>query len=130
MPSNTEIVRQLYEAFGQRDLDALRELLHPDVEWIQCAGFPGGGQRHGFEEVAAKVFTGLRSEWDHFEAAVEEFLEAPGRVIVLGRYRGTHTETGKSMEAVFAHVYDLAEGRIRRFRQYADTHPMVEAMRS
>ena len=33
------------------------------------------------------------------------------------------------MEAVFAHVYDVADGRITRFRQFTDTVPLVEAAR-
>ncbi len=47
MRVNIEVVREMYEAFAQKDESALRELLHPKVDWIQCAGFPGGGHRHG-----------------------------------------------------------------------------------
>ena len=40
---------------------------------------------------------------------------------VLGNYTGRHKETGKSMRAATAHVFDIRNGRIRRFRQYTDT---------
>ena len=126
MPSEASpvsIVKDLYDAFARRDADALRAILHPDVEWIQCAGFPGA------EQVIEKVFGGLRSEWRDFAAPVEEYLDAGAHVVVLGRYTGTHGVTGRTMQAVFAHVYEVREGRIVHFRQVADTWPMVAVMR-
>ncbi len=43
---------------------------------------------------------------------------------------GTHEQKGLSMEAVFAHVYDVENRRIARFRQFTDTVPVVEAARA
>ena len=125
----TDVVRALYDAFATRDAEALRGVLHKDVEWIQCEGFPGGGRRRGAEEVVEKVFFGLRSVWEGFKAPVEEILDAGDRVVALGHYEGTHADTHRSMKAVFAHVYDVKDGRIVRFRQYTDTWPMVAAIR-
>ncbi len=126
---NVTIARDLYDAFGRKDEARLRKLLHPEVEWIQCAGFPGGGHRHGIEEVLGRVFGALRNAWRDWRVEVDEYLDAGDAVVVLGRYAGTHGETGRSMEAVFAHVYDVEDGRITRFRQFTDTVPLVEASR-
>ena len=122
------IAKDLYDTFGRKDEARLRELLHPEVEWIQCAGFPGGGHHHGVNEVFEKVFGALRSAWRDWRVEVDEYLDAGDAVIVLGRYAGTHSETGRSMEAVFAHVYDLDDSRITRFRQFTDTYELVKAM--
>ena len=126
---NVTIARDLYDALGRKDEARLRKLLHPEVEWIQCAGFPGGGHRHGIEEVLGRVFGALRNAWRDWRVEVDEYLDAGHAVVVLGRYAGTHGETGRSMEAVFAHVYDVEDGRITRFRQFTDTVPLVEASR-
>lgn len=123
------LVRSLYDAFARKDAAALRAILAPDVDWIQCAGFPGGTRTRGAEAVIDKVFGALRSAWTDFEAPVTEYLDAGATVVALGHYAGTHAETGRAMHAVFAHVYDVADGRIVRFRQIADTWPMVAAMR-
>ncbi len=124
---NLTIAKDLYDAFGRKDEARLRELLHPEVEWIQCAGFPGGGHHHGVKEVFEKVFGALRSAWRDWRVEVDEYLDAGDAVVVLGGYAGTHGESGRSMEAVFAHVYDVEGGRITRFRQFADTAPITEA---
>ncbi len=127
--NNLRNVQDLYDAFRRKDDARLRRLLAADVEWIQCAGFPGGGRRQGVEEVLEKVFAGLHGEWRDFRAEVDEYLDAGASIVVLGRYAGTHGQTGRSMEAVFAHVYDVQDGRITRFRQFTDTVPIVEAAR-
>ena len=123
-----EVVRAMYDAFARKDELALRRLLAHDVEWNQCPGFPGGERRKGAEEVLAKTFGGLRSAWRGFEAKVESLHASGTLVFALGRYRGVHVETGKAMEALFAHVYEVRDGRIVRYQQYCDTAPMVAAM--
>ncbi len=129
MKKNIQVIEELYEAFARKDTERLRQLLHPDVEWIQCEGFPGGDRRRGVDEVLDKVFGGLRSEWSDFRAIAEEYLDSGDKIVVLGRYTGAHAASGKSMSAVFAHVYDVTEDKVTRFRQFTDTQPIVAAMR-
>ena len=129
-PTNAvSLVQDLYDAFGRKDEERLRAILHPEVEWIQCAGFPGGGHRRSADEVVEKVLRGLNTEWKGFQVRIDEYLDAGDAVVVLGHYAGTHSRSGKAMEAIFAHVYEVADGRIVRFRQITDTVPIVEAMR-
>ena len=127
MSNNVQVVEDMYDASGRNDEARLRQLLHPDIEWIQCAGFPGGGHRHGVDEVLEKVFRSLRAEWNDWRTEIEEYLNAGEKVVVLGQYAGTHTATKRPMTAVFAHVYDVKAGRITRFRQFTDTHELVKA---
>jgi ketosteroid isomerase-like protein len=129
LSSNLVLVQDLYDAFGKKDETRLRKILHPEVEWIQCAGFPGGGHRRSADEVLENVLGGLNTEWKDFQVLIDEYLEAGRAVVVIGRYAGRHSATDKEMEALFAHVYEVEDGRIIRFRQIADTAPMVDAMR-
>lgn len=49
-------------------------------------------------------------------------LPASGdRVVVPGRYAGTNKATGKALDAQFAHVLTVTDGRIVGFQQYTDT---------
>ena len=108
----------------------LRELIASDVEWQQCEGFPGGEHRSGIESVLAGVLRGNKATWQGFAVAIDEYVCDRDIVVAIGSYSGTHSLTGKSMRSVFTHVYDVADGRIQRFRQFADTWPMVAAMQS
>ncbi|MCK5942932.1 MAG: nuclear transport factor 2 family protein [Planctomycetes bacterium] len=123
----THVVQAMYAAFAANDEPRLRELISEDVEWIQCEGFPGGEHRHGIESVLQGVLRGNKTTWNDFRVDLDEYLAADDRVAVFGSYAGQHSVTGKSMRAVFTHVYDVRDGRIVRFRQYCDTWPMVRA---
>ena len=98
--NNLRTVQELYDAFGRKDDARLRQLLAADVEWIQCAGFPGGARRHGVEEVLETVFAGLHGEWRDWRVEIDEYLDAGASIVALGRYAGTHGQTGRSMEAI------------------------------
>lgn len=126
---NVTLVQDMYAAFGAKDETRLRAILHEEVEWIQCPGFPGGGHRRSASEVLEKVLGGLNMTWNDFQVRLDEYLDAGRSVVVIGHYAGTHAETKKPMESLFAHVYEVEDGRIVRFRQIADTAPIVEAMR-
>ena len=127
--SPLETIQSLYEAFAAGDEATLRELLAPDVEWNQCAGFPGGAQRHGADDVLDSILRGNKTTWVGFAAPVERFVADGDTVVALGAYAGTHSETGLAMRSVFAHVYRVGGGRVVHFDQVADTWPMVAAAR-
>lgn len=117
----------MYEAFGDKDEERLRRVIHPAVAWNQCPGFPGGASRRGIDEVLTHVLHGNSTTWTGFGVQIDELIESGSRVVALGSYSGVHHRTGKSMQALFAHVYEVNDGRIERFDQITDTWPMVEA---
>lgn len=126
--NNLAIVQRLYAAFGQRDWPTIYELFASDIEWIQNEGFPGGGRHVGADAVLNNVLAKFRPEWISWQAVVTEWLDAGHAIVALGEYRGTHRATGKSAIAAFAHVYEVREGRITRFRQFTDTAMIRDAM--
>lgn len=128
--TNLEIVQRMYAAFGERDRVTILELFDPHIEWVQNAGFPGGGRHFGAEAVLNDVFAKFRLEWDAWQAVVTEWLDAGEAIIAIGEYRGTFQATGRSMTAAFAGVYRVRAGRIVSFRQYTDTAKIAEAMKS
>lgn len=128
--SPEDVVRRMYRAFGASDEAGLREVIHADVEWNQCAGFPGGDRRRGIESVLAGVLHGNKSTWTGFKAVVADYVASGDRVVAIGYYEGVHSKTGKSMRADFTHAYRVEGDQIVRFDQVADTWPMVAAAQS
>lgn len=123
-----EIVREMYRAMRAGDDEAFTALCTDDLVWQQSAGFPGGSTWHGAAAVIENVFRANARRWTAFAFTEEEMFAADDRVVVLGHYSGSSPATGKAMRSAVAHVYDLREGRIARFRMFADTHPMWQAM--
>lgn len=126
--TNIETIQELYRCFREKDDEGFRQLCTDDLEWIQNRGFPNGAVRKGAEAVIEGVFKGNRSQWEGFAYHIEQFFDAGTSVVVIGRYEGRHYKTQKPMQAAAAHVYDLRDGKICRFRMFADTKPMWDAM--
>ncbi|MGA2715921.1 MAG: nuclear transport factor 2 family protein [Bryobacteraceae bacterium] len=124
MSANLELIKRTY-AVGP---EALMPALAPDVEWTEAAGFPYAGTYRGIDEIVKNVFARLGSEWEGFKPDVENFYDAGGKIIATGFYRGTYRKTNLPMEASFAHVFTLEDGKIVRFVQYVDSRKVWEAI--
>jgi ketosteroid isomerase-like protein len=125
-PSDT--IREVYRAMRAGDDATFTALCTHDLEWVQSAGFPGGSTWHGAAAVIKNVFRANAERWQGFAFTETELFHTEDRVVVLGHYSGTAPATGKAMRTSVAHVYDLRDGKICRFRMFADTHPMWLAM--
>ncbi len=119
--NNLEIVQKLYQWFSQKEFDKIRNILSPNIEWIQNKGFPNGSTHYGIEQVLSGVLTNFKKDWNSWNAIVNEWLDSGNIIICLGYYEGTHKITNKSMKADFAHVYWLKDLKIYKFQQFTDT---------
>lgn len=127
--SNLEIVQELYCAFAAGDIDQCLSLFDEDIEWIEAEGGPYGGTYHGRDAVLENIIVPLGEDWEEFLIDTERFIDGGDTIVGLSTYRGTYRETGKSLEAPVAHVWDLDNGMVTRFQQYVDTELNNEPMR-
>jgi uncharacterized protein len=126
--NNIEVIQELYRAFREKDYDAFLRISTDDLEWIQNKGFPEGATYKGASEVIEAVFKANHSNWEGFAYNIEQFLNASNSVIVIGSYTGSNRISGRSMSAAAAHIYDLRDGKVCRFRMFADTKAIWDAM--
>ena len=118
MGANAELVRDAYAAFGRGDIASVIAMLDEKVEWTSPRTLPHGGDFSGPDQVG-KFFEGIGAAWDSLALDVESVDEAGGNVIGVLRAAGTRKNGGaQSYGAV--HVFDIANGKIRRFREYVD----------
>jgi ketosteroid isomerase-like protein len=115
-------VRRLYAAMAAHDGRGILATLHPEFVGEVTAGMPldAGGEHHGPEAMLAEVWGPV---FRHVDVRVEaqESYPTPDGAIVLGRYRGTGRATGAPLDAVFAHVLEVRDGRVARLRQITDS---------
>ncbi|MEI2580513.1 nuclear transport factor 2 family protein [Scytonema sp. PRP1] len=126
--NNIEVIQELYRAFREKDYDAFLRISTEDLEWVQNEGFPGGATHKGASEVVERVFKANNNNWEGFAYEIKEILDAGTTVIVIGMYSGRHHVSSKFMRAAAAHLYDLRDGKICRFRMFADTKTIWDAM--
>jgi ketosteroid isomerase-like protein len=124
---SVEIIAELYEALARRDLPAIQSLIDPEIIVSQTALLPWGGEYHGFEGVQ-QFFTELFRSVES-QLAVDEFVDAGDRVIVIGSTRGHVRATGATFNIRAVHVWTVKGGRGVRFEPNVDTPKMLEALR-
>jgi ketosteroid isomerase-like protein len=69
----------------------------------------------GPHAVAEGVFQRFVSDVENFAVVPEHFVESGDSVVVEGRYRGKMKATGTTVDAQFAHVWQLQNGKVVRF---------------
>lgn len=122
MSATVDLVKAFYAALGRGDVPALLGLLHPALEWTEAEGFPYySGTWRRPDDVLEKLIVPLTADWDNFSAIADDFIAEGDRVVSLGAYAGVSKATGKAMRAPFAHVWRVADGKLKRFDMYADT---------
>lgn len=120
---NVELVQGIYDAFAAGDVAGVLGRMSPDIVWNEAESYPyaDGNPYVGPMAVASGVFARCVGEWDGFAVAVEEILDAGDTIVVLCRYRGAFKATGRHQNAQVVHVWRVADGKVSRFQQYADT---------
>jgi uncharacterized protein len=123
MADSVALVRSVYEAFAKGDVRTVLGLLSDKVEWNEAEHFPywPGGPIVGPQAVLTGVFARIPGDFDGFTVHVRRLVGAGDTVLAEVRYRATAKATGRRLDAQVAHVWDVRDGKIARFQQYADT---------
>jgi len=121
--ANQAVVEGLYRAFGAGDGATIAGLLAPDLVWIEAENGPYADRNpyNGPAAVFEGLFARLGAEYEGFAVNPVTFVSSGDRVVALGRYTGTNRATGEALDAQFAHVFTVSNGKVTRFQQYTDT---------
>jgi uncharacterized protein len=117
------IVQSFYANLAEGKPDAAFALCAGDIEWNEAEGNPLADRNpyRGASQIAEGVFGRLGAIFEGFAAMPDEFIAENGRVIVIGRYHGTHRKSGALLNCQAVHSWWVDGGKIVRFQQYADT---------
>jgi ketosteroid isomerase-like protein len=123
-----DAVRRLYRAFNERDTEAARELMGPDIEWVNPDDAIEPGTRHGYGEYQ-EALRSLRETFDRMVIEVER-IEASGDRVAAGltiRARGR----GSGLEATMRQggLWTFREGRAVRYEWFGDPDRPFELLR-
>jgi len=122
-------VKDLYAAFGRGDVPAVLGAFDAAIEWKEAEGvfYADRNPYVGPPAVADGVFGRIIGDVDNFAARPVNFIDAGDTVVAEGRYTGTWRATGTPMDAQFADVWQVRDGKIVRFQQYTDTGQWAKA---
>ena len=124
------VIRGMYDAIAQGDMSAIAAAMAPDIVWNEAESFPyaDGNPYVGADAIVKGLFARLGAEWESWNIDKQKFVECGDQVVVLGRYSGKYKATNKTIDAQFAHVWTVNDGKITSFQQYVDTAQVAQAV--
>ena len=123
---NIATMRGAYDAFARAILAQLPFDRQIERDRADVQGF-GPRHDHGIQAVINEVFEPTLERFDDFRVSAT-VSDAGERVVVIGRFLGRGKDTGNELNAPFAHVWTLRNGKVTQFQNYTDTANWLRAM--
>jgi uncharacterized protein len=124
-PELVEVVRAAYAAYSRGDVEAVLDLMHPDVEWHPPPTSVDPHPIHGREAVREYLAP------DFFEsqsAEPIEVIEEGDRILVVARVRAVGRGSGVEIDSTTYHLWTVTEGRASRFAAFVDREQALAAL--
>jgi ketosteroid isomerase-like protein len=123
---NVELVRGVYERWGEGDLSASIDLFDPNVVLVLGPQFPDAGSYSGIE--AIKAYTrGLLEPWTHFTIEAEEIVAGEDTVLVAVLQRGVGSTSGILTEFRYFQLWTFRDARVVRLQSIRERAEALEA---
>jgi ketosteroid isomerase-like protein len=129
-PGNADLLRPIYEEWGRGNWRSQFGVYHPHMEWGWSDEFPGlAGVYEDRRDPNPRLLAWL-SEWEHWRAEADDFLELGDHVVVLASYHGRGRGSGVEIHQDGAHVFELRDGKVVRLEIFASRDKAIESVRS
>ena len=119
-PRASDIVKRTYEAFDERDLKALADVSHPEIEITSVTGILAGHERpYKGEGALVDYLQDVERIWDEIELVPQDFIDLdPERVLVFGRVRARRQNS--RVDTPNAWLWELRSGQVLSVKVYAE----------
>jgi ketosteroid isomerase-like protein len=121
-----DLIRAAYAAYNRGEVEAVLDLLHPDVEWIPPPSSIDPHPRRGRDAVRQYLAPNF---FESQKAEPIEILEEGDRILVIARVRARGRGSGIEIDGTSFHLWTVAEGRATRFAAFGDRDEALAAFR-
>jgi ketosteroid isomerase-like protein len=127
---NVEVFKRGLEAYNRRDLDAMLEMVDPEVEFHAVLQVALGGEAvvyRGYDG-AREMVGDLDETLAPLHIEISEIRDLDDVLVATGSLRGHGTESGVDIESPYGLVVEFRNGRAVRIRDYLDPKQALEAV--
>lgn len=127
--SNTDTLKQGYEAFGRGDLDGATESFADSIRWEnpEAPQIPNNGVTEG-KDAVRQLFADLGTYWESFSIVPDEFIESGDTVVVLSHAEAKGKDTGKQVRLPWVHIWRFSGGQVTEVQALTDTALAADAL--
>ena len=116
--ANLDTINKFLEAYGKRDLEALKLVLAEDAKWISLGQHPFGGVKNGFEEVIA-FFDTMGSIMGRSNVRVEKLIVSENDTYVIEcQHIWTGREDGHNLDHLVCVLWKFEGSKIVEGRHF------------
>jgi len=130
--NNIQIIKNIYDAVGDGDVDAILDRVADDVDWAADAAgnaAPWYGQRIGKAGVAS-FFSDINSSIEISAFIPRSFAAGDDDVHLLVDWTFQPIATGREVSMTMHHYWRLRDGKVQQFRGSEDSAVTAEAFAS
>jgi ketosteroid isomerase-like protein len=125
--TSTELVQNLYAAFGRGDIATVLSFIDPDCQWvIPGEGSPIYGTYQGPSGVA-RFFQLLNESEEMLRFEPKEFFVNGDDVIALGFLQARIRATGKTTQTNWTMLFRFRNQKVAYYEMFADTAAQLAA---
>jgi ketosteroid isomerase-like protein len=107
---NVAVVKRVFEAFSNRDVDAMAELLDPEVLFEPAPTFARPHRSYVGHSGMRQYFEDVSATWERLEVNIQEYRHAGNYVLAFGRIYASGGGSVADDPASF--VWRLEGGRV------------------
>jgi ketosteroid isomerase-like protein len=123
---NVDVVRGMFAAFAERDLETMLASMDEEVEFLPVtANLTTGGVPYRGHEGIARYLEDVEQVWPQLRIYPEELRDLGDVVVALGRVRARGG--GMIIDQPTGWVFKMRDGRILRGRVYGTPEEALEA---
>ena len=126
---NVETFRRGSVAFNSRDVEALVDMVHPEVEWHPLLPVLLGGEATVYRghEGVREIFRELDEAFVELRSDQSEVRDLGEQVLAIGRLWGRGRESGAETETDVVWLAEFKNGKGIRIREYLRLDEALEA---
>jgi ketosteroid isomerase-like protein len=128
LQQNVDAIRQAYKSVGDGNVEALLDIIDPNVVLRDRPESPDPRTYRGHEGIRQALQSSEES-FAGFELQPQEFIAAGDHVIVVLTMRGTGRGSGVTVEDRIAHQWLVRDGRAVACQVYSDPDEAIRAAR-
>ncbi|WP_211829271.1 nuclear transport factor 2 family protein [Kistimonas asteriae] len=119
MMSPVDIVKNVYDSFSKGDLEGFIQMCDENIEWVvngpasleKCQSYRGREGVRQFLDI-------LERTWTFRSFSANQYIHDGDSVVVLGDETGDDKATNQPFENRWAHVFDIKDDKVIRFREF------------
>lgn len=126
---NVKHFKRGLDAYNRRDVDALVEVLDPEVEWHSAIHVMLGGKAtcwRGHEGVR-RLIEDTDEALAEIHVEFSEVRDLGDRIVAVGRLRTRGKQSGAETESPLGYVAQFKNGKATEIRTYLDPKEALEA---